>query len=195
MPYISQNNVPRGPRGPRGLPGTDGNGAPDLSGYATTQQLTGKADLVNGLVPTSQLPSVTITDTFPAASQAAMLALTAQRGDFALRTDFTPARVWLLKADPATTLSNWQDLGAISGGSGTVTTVNGQAGPTVVLGKADVGLGNVNNTADADKPLSTASQAALAGKVGTTTAAKVEIVSVLPANDPAKVGTIYVVRP
>lgn len=35
----------------------------------------------------------------------------------------------------------------------------------------------------------------LAGKVGTTTGVKLEWVSTLPANDPAKVGTIYVVRP
>lgn len=193
---------PPGPRGPGGPPGQDGDAVVDLTDYSTTaqtaQQLAAKADLVtvNGVpqIPTSQMPSVTISDTFPVASQAAMLALTAQRGDFALRTDFTPARVWLLKADPATTLANWQDLGAVSGGSGTVTTVNGQGGPTVVLGKADVGLDQANNTSDANKPISTATATALGGKVSTTTGAKVEIVTVLPANDPAKVGTIYVVR-
>lgn len=58
-------------------------------------------------VPTSQLPALAITDTFVVASQAAMLALTAQRGDVAIRTDFTPSRTFILAADPATTLSNW----------------------------------------------------------------------------------------
>lgn len=37
----------------------------------------------------------------------------------------------------------------------------------VELAKADVGLGNVDNTADADKPISTATQAALNAKQGT----------------------------
>lgn len=42
----------------------------------------------------------------------------------------------------------------------TVTTVAGQTG-AVVLDKDDVGLGNVNNTSDAAKPVSTATQTAL----------------------------------
>lgn len=42
------------------------------------------------------------------------------------------------------------------------TTVNGKALSTnITLGKADVGLGNVDNTADLDKPISTATQTAL----------------------------------
>ncbi|MBO7254603.1 MAG: hypothetical protein J6V36_04795, partial [Clostridia bacterium] len=47
--------------------------------------------------------------------------------------------------------------------SGAVASVNGQTG-VVVLDKASVGLGNVDNTSDADKPISTATQAALDGK-------------------------------
>lgn len=39
------------------------------------------------------------------------------------------------------------------------------------LAKADVGLGSVNNTADADKPVSTATGAALDGKLNTWVAA------------------------
>lgn len=35
--------------------------------------------------------------------------------------------------------------------------------------KADIGLGNVDNTSDANKPISTATQTALDGKVSTTT--------------------------
>lgn len=44
-----------------------------------------------------------------------------------------------------------------------VTSVNGQTG-NIVLGKADVGLGNVDNTADLAKPISNATQTALDGK-------------------------------
>lgn len=46
-------------------------------------------------------------------------------------------------------------------GAGSIDSVNGDLGPDVVLDKADVGLGNVDNTSDADKPVSTAQQAAI----------------------------------
>lgn len=44
--------------------------------------------------------------------------------------------------------------------AGAVTSVNGDVG-AIVLDKTDVGLGNVNNTADANKPISSATQVAL----------------------------------
>ena len=47
--------------------------------------------------------------------------------------------------------------------TGGVTSVNTQTGD-VVLGKADIGLGNVDNTSDANKPISTATQTALNAK-------------------------------
>lgn len=49
------------------------------------------------------------------------------------------------------------------GGSGAVDSVNGRTG-AVTLTSADVGLGNVDNTADAAKPVSTAQQTALDAK-------------------------------
>src|SRR5690606_21110870 len=48
-----------------------------------------------------------------------------------------------------------------------VTSVNGQTG-NIVLGKADVGLGNVDNTADLAKPISNATQTASDGKANTS---------------------------
>ncbi len=59
-------------------------------------------------------------------------------------------------------------LGVNSGGGsgGAVTSVNGQTG-AVVLDASDVGLGNVNNTSDANKPISTATQTALNAKLDT----------------------------
>lgn len=50
------------------------------------------------------------------------------------------------------------------GGSGAVDSVNGQIG-VVVLAKGDIGLGNVDNTSDANKPVSTAQQTAIDAKV------------------------------
>ena len=59
----------------------------------------------SGLIPTSQLPPLAISDTFVVASQAAMLALTAQVGDVAVRTDIN--QTFILQASPPTTLANW----------------------------------------------------------------------------------------
>ena len=50
------------------------------------------------------------------------------------------------------------------GGTGAVDSVNGRTG-IVTLVKSDVGLGNVDNTSDANKPVSTAQQAALDTKL------------------------------
>lgn len=54
-----------------------------------------------------------------------------------------------------------------SSGGGAVDSVNGQIG-TVVLTKSDIGLGNVDNTSDANKPVSTATQTALDLKINST---------------------------
>jgi hypothetical protein len=116
-----------------------------------------KADLVGGKVPSGQLPALAIGETFTAANQAAMLALTAQIGDVAIRTDQGGQRYLL--TGTASTLADWLPLNVPDA----VSSVNGQTG-AVVLGKADVGLANVDNTSDVNKPVSTAQQTALDGK-------------------------------
>lgn len=50
--------------------------------------------------------------------------------------------------------------------AGNVDSVNGQTG-VVVLTKSDIGLGNVDNTSDVNKPISSATQTALNGKQDT----------------------------
>jgi hypothetical protein len=62
----------------------------------------------SGLVPTHHLPALAISHTSVVNSQAAMLALTAQTGDVAVRTDVNKS--FILTASPATTLANWQEL-------------------------------------------------------------------------------------
>ena len=62
--------------------------------------------------------------------------------------------------------TNFPPNGGTGGTGGAVDSVNGKTG-IVLLGKADIGLGNVDNTSDADKPISTATQNALDGKSGT----------------------------
>ncbi len=131
---------------------------------ATQTALDDKADLIGGLIPPSQLPPIALTTAVVVADQAAMLALTTsqvQPGDLAVRTD--GAGSFILVGNDPSVLANWTHINAPTD---LVTSVNGQQG-TVILAKADVGLGNVDNTSDLNKPISTATQTALNGKVST----------------------------
>lgn len=97
---------------------------------ATYIPLTQKG-IANGVVPLGPdlkiasiyLPALAITDTFVVNSQAAMLALTAERGDVAVRTDLNKS--FILRVEPASTLANWQELLTPTDA---VTSVNGQTG-------------------------------------------------------------------
>lgn len=120
--------------------------------------LTSKADLVGGLVPTSQIPGVALTTGQAVASRAAMLALTGvQQGDVVSITATADKGTYILGAGDPTVFGSWLML---SVPTDVVASVNGQQG-VVVLAKGDIGLGSVDNTADSAKPVSTAQQAAL----------------------------------
>ena len=60
----------------------------------------------------------------------------------------------------------YPEEGGGGGGGGAVDSVNGRTGD-VILNKADVGLTNVDNTSDLNKPISTATQTALNAKEDT----------------------------
>jgi len=105
---------------------------------ATSTALAAKADLVGGLLRTDQLPPLAISDVFTVSSQAAMLALTAQRGDVAVRSDLNGGTQFILAADAPGTLANWVQLGA----AGQVLSVAGRAG-AVVLSTADLASGTL----------------------------------------------------
>lgn len=113
----------------------------------------------DGKIPASQLPAIAIKDVFTVASQATMLALAAQRGDMAIRTD--NGRTYVLASDSPATLGDWKEISSAA----PVTSVAGKTG-AVTLTNADVGLGNVNNTSDLAKPVSTATQTLLDAKLG-----------------------------
>ena len=109
---------------------TAGTNPTTLSGYgitdAVSSSLLGAASGVatldaTGKIPTTQLPSLAITDTFVVSSQVAMLALTAEVGDVAVRTDLNKS--FILKTAGAGTLANWQEL-LSSSATGTVTSVS-----------------------------------------------------------------------
>ncbi len=91
----------------------------------------------SGLVPQAQLPAIAITDTFVVANQAAMLALTAEKGDVAIRTD--ESKSYILTASPASTLANWQEVLAPGGAS--VLSVNGLTGAVVLSVASTIGDG------------------------------------------------------
>ncbi|MEN5115834.1 hypothetical protein ABE488_00655 [Luteimonas sp. TWI662] len=108
-------------------------------------QPNGLADLdADGKLPRGRLPAIATTETFVVASEAEMLALDAQDGDVAVRTDL--GRTFILVTEPASTLANWQQI--ITPAS-PVQSVNGQTGP-VVLEAADVGAATAAQGALAD---------------------------------------------
>ena len=58
----------------------------------------------NGKLADSVIPAVAITDTYVVATEAAMLALSAQKGDIAIRSDLNKS--FVLQVTPASTLAN-----------------------------------------------------------------------------------------
>jgi hypothetical protein len=76
---------------------------------ASKGQTNGLASLDSaGKVPTSQLGAIAITDTFPVASEAAMLALTCEKGDVAVRSDEN--RSYILKGTDPALIADWELL-------------------------------------------------------------------------------------
>lgn len=122
--------------------------------------LNAKADLVGGEIPTSQIPAIALGEVFNepdlAGRDARLVAGTVQRGDTVVVTDRGDghAASYMLGSGDA-----WIEIGS----AGAVLSVNGQGG-VVVLAKEDIGLGDVDNTPDADKPVSAPQAAALATK-------------------------------
>lgn len=63
----------------------------------------------DGKLPVSQLPPLAVNEVFTVANQAAMLALTAERGDAAIRTDQN-GQWYVLTTDVPTVLGNWRPI-------------------------------------------------------------------------------------
>ena len=86
----------------------------------------------SGKLADSVIPSIAITDTFVVETEVAMLALSAEVGDVAIRTDLSKS--FILQTSPASTLANWQELKTPTDA---VSSVNGQTG-AVTLGGGDI---------------------------------------------------------
>lgn len=85
-----------------------------------------------GKVPSGQLPDIAISNFLgTVVSQAAMLALVGERGDWAIRSDLNSA--WIIKAEPSSVLGNWQELPTPVAG---VSSVNARTGAVTGLAEA-----------------------------------------------------------
>jgi hypothetical protein len=136
-----------------------------LSGYGITDGVnTSQLGAANGVatldsgskLTSSQLPDIAVTEYLgDSANEAAMLALTGEQGDWTTRTDL--GTVWIITGSDPSVIGGWTQL---SYPTAPVTSVATKTG-AVTLDSSDVGLGNVDNTSDENKPVSTAQQTAL----------------------------------
>ena len=88
-----------------------------------------------GKLSDSVIPAIAISESHTVASEREMLALAAQVGDIAIRTDGTGT--WILKQTPASTLANWVQLKSPTDAA---TSVNGKTG-NVTLTTSDIAEG------------------------------------------------------
>jgi hypothetical protein len=118
----------------------------------------------SGKVPTDQIPAISFSSVKVLGAEAEMLALgSAVVGSVVIRTDVN--KNYVLAASNPAVLANWIELLTPAP---PVQTVNGYSG-NISITKADLGLGNVQNTSDADKVISTRAQTALDTKVDKVT--------------------------
>ncbi|RYZ32013.1 MAG: hypothetical protein EOP49_38145, partial [Sphingobacteriales bacterium] len=133
---------------------------------ATQAALDSKADLVGGKVPASQLPGA-VDEIIEFADQASFPA-TGDSNSYYLALDTNKTYRW--SGSVYVPINEGLALGETSS-----TAYRGDRGKTAYdhsqatgnphgLSKSDIGLSNVDNTADSSKPVSTAQQAALDGK-------------------------------
>ncbi|RQO70040.1 hypothetical protein DBR43_18535 [Pedobacter sp. KBW06] len=114
----------------------------------------------SGKIPVGQIPALSFSSVDVVDTQAKMLALSAAVvGSTVIRTD--QSKSYVLRTLPSSVLANWVEI--LTPSTSLVQSVNGQIG-AVNIAKADLGLGNVENTSDANKPVSTATATALNGK-------------------------------
>jgi hypothetical protein len=120
-------------------------GMTQVTGLSTA--LAGKADLVGGSIPMSEMPPGVVPNPQVVANRAAMLALTStqvQPGDLCLITATTDIGTYVLMTPDPTQFANWAKLPEASSLAG-VDSVNGYTG-IVTLSYADVGAMAANAT-------------------------------------------------
>lgn len=101
----------------------------------------------DSLIPTAYLPPLALTDVSVVNSQAAQLALVAQEGDVAVRTDIS--KNYIHNGGTASTMADWTELLTPAA---PVQSVNGKTG-TVVLVPGDIGAATAAQGSKADSAL------------------------------------------
>ncbi|MBS4103282.1 hypothetical protein [Tsukamurella paurometabola] len=160
--------------------------------HPTVTGWSNKADLIGGKIPSSQLPAVATVETFVVTSTSQRLALTAQTGDVAIQTGNPDRGTYILQGDDPSESSDWVRMAFPDAG---IRSVNGYYDPDIVLSKGDLDLANVDNTSDAAKPVSNATQAALNAKqpkviTGSTSTAAATAAKVVTASTTPTAGDI-----
>ena len=107
-----------------------------------------KADLLGGVIPNSQIPSIAITEFLgEVADESEMLLLVGEKGDWVIRVD--TGSMWILTSNTPSSLDNWLDVPTPPSG---VVSVNGYQG-IVVLTYSDVGAASAAQGTKADTAL------------------------------------------
>lgn len=136
----------------------------------------------SGKLASGQIPAIAITDTFVVASQTDMLALVAQTGDVAVRSDLNKS--FILKGSDPTVLANWQELLTPTDA---VQSVNGFTG-TVTLSTSNINEGTnlyfTNARASSAAPVQS-----VAGRTGAIVLAVADVSGAAPLTSPALTGT------
>jgi hypothetical protein len=117
----------------------------------------------SGLVPSSQIPPLAISQPYAVASQAAMLALAAQRGDVAIRTDIS--ETFILSTDNPGTLADWLEVLSPTGGVSSFNTRTGAVTPA----SGDYAVADVTGAAPLASPAFTGTPTAPTAAPGTNT--------------------------
>lgn len=107
-----------------------------ITGLAAVATTGAYSDMI-GTVPSSALPAIAVTEYLgEVATEAAMLALSGQRGDWTTRTDL--GSDWILIADTPGSIASWRE---ITTPTSPVSSVNGRTGAVTGLAEAS-SIGN-----------------------------------------------------
>lgn len=162
------------------------NNADVVASLGYTPESIGNKNIANGYagldsggkISTSVLPAIALVNTFVVATQAAMLALTAQTGDVAVRTDLQKS--FILAGASSSTLADWQEL---LSPTGAVVSVNSQTG-VISLTTTNIPEGtNLYHTtarAAAAAPVQT-----VAGRTGAVVIAQADVTGLTTASTPS----------
>ena len=100
----------------------------------------------SGVIPSGELPGFVINHTYTVANKAALLALSANVGDVAIRTD--SSFNYILRQTPSSIYNNWTALLFPLTG---IQSINGLTGSAITITSSTVGLGNLTNNIQVNK--------------------------------------------